>query len=451
MKLTYTSVERETGMTKRLGVLAGVLCACAAAMIAATSAFAAFPGANGKIAFEESTGATGATFHIFAIDPNGANRVQLTSGTGDDYAPSYSADGEKIAFVRYPPASSFGQIWVMGHNGAAQAQLTPGAATAEDYAPAFSPDGTKIVFDRYDSTTARSQVWIMNSDGTGQAQLTFPGPNGDQGSGATISPNGERIAFAHTDGATKIHSIATMNLNGTGLAQVTPNAAPSDDFEPDWSPDGSKIAFTRGFDDLLTVDANGTGSTKVVSATTTFVNSSPAYSPQGTQLAYYRTLKASPSTASVFLANSVGLDSGLTPLVTPTPPGDAYEPAWQPLNPPACTLGPDVQQQSYGSVTVTATCTNENAQLTAQGTGKAKKVGRTVAAKAKSFTIPPVTSGIVPNIPTTVTLTIPKAAKKALKKAAKAGKKGKATITANIADDLGQTATDTVAVTFQPK
>jgi hypothetical protein len=100
---------------------------------------------------------------------------------------------------------------------------------------------------------------------------------------------------------------------------------------------------------------------------------------------------------------------------------------------------------------VTATCTNENAQLTAQGTGKVKKVSRAVAAKARNFTIPPVTSVIAPNTPTTVELTIPKGAKKALKKAAKAGKKGKATITANIVDDLGQTATDTVAVTFEPK
>ena len=33
------------------------------------------PGANGRIAFEESTGTTGASFDIFAIDPNGANRV----------------------------------------------------------------------------------------------------------------------------------------------------------------------------------------------------------------------------------------------------------------------------------------------------------------------------------------------------------------------------------------
>ena len=55
------------------------------------------------------------------------------------------------------------------------------------------------------------------------------------------------------------------------------------------------------------------------------------------------------------------------------------------------------------------------------------------------------------NVPTTVTLKIPKGAKKALKKAAKAGKKGKATITATIVDDLGQSATDTVAVTFKPK
>ena len=87
-----------------------------------------------------------------------------------------------------------------------------------------------------------------------------------------------------------------MNLNGTGLTQVTPNAAPSNDFQPDWSPDGTKIVFDRG-DDLFTVNADGTGATKIISSSPTLFNLDPAYSPQGTQIAFTRSQSRQPSRA----------------------------------------------------------------------------------------------------------------------------------------------------------
>ena len=142
-------------MTRRFGLLA--LTACVAGLIVAPGALAAFPGTNGKIAFAESAGTPGASYDIFAVDPNGANRVQLTATADDEYAPSYSADGEKIVFSRYPqPPNSFGQIWVMNANGTGQTQLTTGGPTADDYHPTFTPDGTKIVFER--DTTAQTSI-----------------------------------------------------------------------------------------------------------------------------------------------------------------------------------------------------------------------------------------------------------------------------------------------------
>jgi len=65
------------------------------------------------------------------------------------------------------------------------------------------------------------------------------------------------------------------------------------------------------------------------------------------------------------------------------------------------------------------------------------------------FTIPAVRVQVPAATPTTVTLKIPKKGQRALKKAAKAGKKGKATITATVTDDLAQSSSDTLKVKFK--
>ena len=103
-------------------------------------------------------------------------------------------------------------------------------------------------------------------------------------------------------------------------------------------------------------------------------------------------------------------------------------------------------------VSLTVTCASENATVVAAGSGKAPKVPKAaVISKAKKFKIPPVTVQAQAGAATEITLKIPKKGAKALKKAAKAGKKGKATITATLTDDLGQSSNATFKVKFKAK
>jgi hypothetical protein len=54
----------------------------------AGSALAAFPGANGKIAFWHDPDINSGVFtYIFTLDPTGQNRTALTSGPNYDVAP----------------------------------------------------------------------------------------------------------------------------------------------------------------------------------------------------------------------------------------------------------------------------------------------------------------------------------------------------------------------------
>jgi Tol biopolymer transport system component len=441
-------------MSGRFGIVVLTCCAIAAGLLMAGSALAAFPGTNGKIAFVHDPGTAGATSDIFAMDPTGQNRTPLTSTPDDDYTPSWSADGEKIAFARNPPGSpSYGQIWVMNHDGTSQIQLTSGSQSADDYAPALSPGGNKIAFERFGGTTA--QVWVMNADGSGQTQLTFPGPNGDEGRAPVFSPDGQKIAFARYDGATGFSEIWIMNADGSGQTALTTGSATASDSLPDFSPNGQKIVFGRSNDpptqsDIFVMNADGSGQSQITSGNE--FDYGPVFSPDGTRIAFVREYPPSYNVDNIFLVDSAGLNQNLTPLTSNDAPVFDYVPDWQPLNPPACDLTGKQTSKSVKKVSITVTCANENATVVAEGSGRAPKVPKAaVISKAKKFKIPAVTSQAQAGAPTTITLKISKKGQKALKKAAKAGKKGKATITATLTDELGQSSSDSFKVKFKAK
>jgi Tol biopolymer transport system component len=104
------------------------------------------------------------------------------------------------------------------------------------------------------------------------AWATFPGAKG-------------RIAFASN--AAGDFDLWTMNPDGSGAVDITPGAT-AFDIEPDWSPDGTKIAFRGGrvaTAEIDTVNANGTGLTQLTS-NTDIKDYSPAWSPDGSKLAF---------------------------------------------------------------------------------------------------------------------------------------------------------------------
>ena len=190
-----------------------------------------------------------------------------------------------------------GVLWSFDFSGGSGKQLTD--PLLEAARPDFSPKGDLVAFQAYAGGTFH--IWVMRPDGTGLRQITGVGVDDRDRHGddrePRFSPDGTKIAFASDRAFNGSYNIWVVDLNGGALKQWTnttgvttpPTAASVDEYEPTWSPDGTKIAFVVGSGANGTTiqarDAAGTQTVLAIAAPGTRVNS-PSYSPDGTRVAY---------------------------------------------------------------------------------------------------------------------------------------------------------------------
>ncbi len=227
-------------------ILAAGLMAALLALGGAGPATAAFPGANGKVAFESHRDGNA---EVYVMNADGSGQTNLSNNAAGDAEPAWSPDGQKLAFASFRDGNY--EIYVMNADGSGQTNLSNNAAG--DLLPAWSPDGQKLAFTS--SRDGNDEIYVMNADGSGPTRLTN---NAEFDLTPAWSPDGQKLAFASfRDGNYEIY---VMNADGSGQANLSNNAAA--DFAPAWSPDGQKLAFDSDRDGNLEVyvmNADGSG------------------------------------------------------------------------------------------------------------------------------------------------------------------------------------------------
>jgi Tol biopolymer transport system component len=158
----------------------------------------------------------------------------------------------------------------------------------------------------------------MDADGGNQTRLTFD-PAGEMH--PDFSPDGTRIAFAsNRDGNNEIY---VMDADGGNVARLTND--PAEDMRPDWSPDGAKILFNSDRDgnrEIYVMNADGGNPTRL---TSTLVDELfPVWSPDGTKIAFFDLPMAQAQDIYVMNADGTGVQK-LT-----DHPGTDEDPAWSP-------------------------------------------------------------------------------------------------------------------------
>src|SRR5205807_1212863 len=192
-----------------------------------------------------------------------------------DYEPSWSLDGNRIAFVSQRGRCDC--LYVMAPDGSAVTTLTRHDSWWGDRRPSWSPDGQTIVFTRFLADNV--DVYRIAADGSAETALTHTDFHRTARE-PQWSPDGSRIAFSTSrDDDTEIY---VMNADGSTQTRLT-NTSGVDE-EPRWSPDGSRIAFTShrdGTAQIYVMNADGSGQTRLTntSGDNTDPSWSPAYSP----------------------------------------------------------------------------------------------------------------------------------------------------------------------------
>jgi TolB protein len=103
---------------------------------------------------------------VYAMDTDGGNPRRLTRNPGDDWNPSWSPDGEHIAFASERGANF--DIYVMDADGNNPQRLTKNPSS--DWNPSWSPDGEHIAFTS--NRDGNNDIYVMNANGKIPQNLT---------------------------------------------------------------------------------------------------------------------------------------------------------------------------------------------------------------------------------------------------------------------------------------
>jgi Tol biopolymer transport system component len=279
----------------------------------------AFPGENGKIAFVRQGATDANAANIFTINPDGSGLTKISTELRFDFEPSWSSNGEKIAFSGLRNGNW--DIYTINADGSGLKRITKGLSG--DFTPSWSPDGKWIAFVKQRreggaNTVCNSCIYKKKVDGTGLRRLT----NTKRfASDPAWSPNGKKIAFSQFARRTGGQIFKMDASDGTNKRDLT-NTSRLDESGPNWSPDGTKIAYTTaspdtGNENVRTMNADGTNQKNRTGQAGGW---SPAWSPDGREIVFIRN-------SHLFVMKADGTEGQR---VTMTQTFDE-EPDWQPL------------------------------------------------------------------------------------------------------------------------
>ena len=348
-------------MDRGLKLSGAALLAIGAAVMAAPTVSAAFPGANGNIAFV-TTRAGGGAPAVFQVDPtapgvgtpsgNAAATTQLTGAANVDAPPFFSPTGSTVVFSSN--RSGHFAIYSLAANSIPDTTNQTDGATLvsqtstdvnDDFAPSISPDGHTLVFNRDNAGLWTADLNAANPGATATQLLSVAlAPAGDNGAGSrpVFNPvNSTQLLYVGSDN--HIHllgGVGSGSLTNTDLSAATGIGATALDANPDWSPDGTKVVFDSsrlGGRKLFTLNPAATVSSPVAAVALwpswTRNNTQPVFSPDGQYIAYTEAILGSSVLAKNVVPVNGSASSAVNVSSVPVGTPQNSQPSWAPKAP----------------------------------------------------------------------------------------------------------------------
>jgi gamma-glutamyltranspeptidase/glutathione hydrolase len=238
---------------------------------------------------------------IWTTSPDGRDARELTRLSASEREPAWSSDGKRIAFVG-DRGKGF-DLYVADSRGGMPERVLE--LDGDERTPSWTPDG-RIVFAHRAADEMQWDLFLVNPAGSGSSRVPLRlTQSPDDELQPRVSPDGRRIAFTSNrnseDGDFDIWLMRlfdrTAPASGSGRGPAVRLARqPGYDGFPEWSPDGSRLAYysvrdgvgatwVTNFNPLGESDALSPGRPASASVLVSRHGGALTWSPDGRQLA----------------------------------------------------------------------------------------------------------------------------------------------------------------------
>jgi Tol biopolymer transport system component len=191
-------------------------------------------------------------FDIYVKLIGAGGHLRLTTHPAYDYSPAWSPDGRSIAFLRDLPGGKAAVLLipVLGGSERKLAETTSphnGQGLPPSYV-SWSPDGSSLVIEDKGSSNEPFSLYLLIIETGEKRRLTFPHEKTDGDSGPSFSPDGRTLAFSRSvdDDVIDLHVLAiSEELKSLGEPKRL-TFSHRDTVHPVWTANGQEIIFSSG-------------------------------------------------------------------------------------------------------------------------------------------------------------------------------------------------------------
>lgn len=252
---------------------------------------------SGRVGYHKCRGETNGSSKKLLLENLKSSLPGISLFRIDGSFPSFSPDGSRIAFVKFPG------VYVVNRDGSGRRQILSRTA----FSTAWDPVRKGIVYTSVGPTFAAESTKVdvisIDVDDDDQVNYKMLTTGGENNAFPSPSPDGKWIVFrSGRSGHKNLYIMDAVDGERGGISRLT--EGPWSDTMGNWSPDGDWIAFASDRENpggggfaMYMIHPNGTGLRKVVHSGSGGRTNHPWFSPDGNHIVFtsdYAAVSAEP-------------------------------------------------------------------------------------------------------------------------------------------------------------